>query len=49
MPLLQVFVLRRTSLLKEERMSVSEAIGLMFAFGMLILALLTYIHLTQRK
>ena len=34
---------------KGERMTVAEAIGLMFAFGMFILALLTYIDRTRKK
>ncbi|MCL1990753.1 MAG: putative holin-like toxin [Defluviitaleaceae bacterium] len=34
---------------KGGRMSVAEAIGLMFAFGMFILALLTYIDRTRKK
>jgi hypothetical protein len=30
-------------------MTVAEAIGLMFAFGIFILALLTYINMNQKK
>jgi len=35
--------------LKGRHMSVAEAIGLMFAFGMFILALLAYIDRNQKK
>jgi len=34
---------------KEKRMTVAEAIGMMFAFGMFILALLTYLDRNQKK
>jgi len=34
---------------RKYRMSVYEALVIMFAFGGFILALLTYIHLTRKK
>ena len=46
--MIQVFGFWRFSK-RGERMSTAEAIGLMFAFGIFILALLTYIDRNQKK